>query len=259
MRLRPEIQSLRGIAVALVVVNHFWTSALPGGFTGVDVFFVISGFLITSHLAGELESSRRISLVTFWARRARRILPAALTVLLLCAFATLAFVPETSWPRFLDEIRASAAYVENWQLAASAVDYFKATDPPSPVQHYWSLSVEEQFYLVWPILLSAAAIMAPRGKQRRAAAWTIGAAVAASLAYSVWRTAHDPSAAYFVTPTRAWELGAGGLLALAPASGLRWPAWRSAVSWLGLAAMAITAALYRSGTPFPGIAAVLPV
>jgi peptidoglycan/LPS O-acetylase OafA/YrhL len=259
MHRRPEIQALRGIAVTLVVINHFWTRALPGGFAGVDVFYAVSGFLITSQLVRELDDGRRISLAGFWARRARRILPAAFAVLICCAVATLAIVPETSWPRFLSEIRASAGFVENWQLAASAVDYFKATDPATPVQHYWSLSVEEQFYLVWPLLLSAVALVASRARRRRAAASAIGVLVAASLGYSAWRTVADPSAAYFETTTRAWELGAGGLLALAPASAARWPAWRASASWLGLAAIALAAALYSSSTPFPGIAAALPV
>jgi peptidoglycan/LPS O-acetylase OafA/YrhL len=251
--LRPEIQALRGIAVAIVVIGHLWPAALPGGFTGVDVFFAISGFLITGHLLRELDRDGRISLTAFWARRARRILPAALTVLVVCAVATIAIVPETRWPQFLDEIRASALYVQNWKLAAEAVDYFASADGPSPVQHYWSLSAEEQFYLVWPVALGAVASVA-RGRARRAAIAALMAAIAlASVACSVYETASDPAAAYFVTTTRAWEFAAGGLLALAGTSR------RPAVSWLGLAAIAAAAALYSAATPFPGIAAALPV
>jgi peptidoglycan/LPS O-acetylase OafA/YrhL len=256
---RPEIQALRGIAVAVVVVCHLWPSVLPGGFVGVDVFFAISGFLITSHLVREIERTGRISLAAFWARRARRLLPAALTVLLACALATLAIVPETHWPQFLAEVRASAAYVQNWQLASSAVDYFAAADGPSPVQHYWSLSAEEQFYLVWPVLLSAVAFVAPRRLRRRALGGLMWALAAASLAYSIQRTAADPAAAYFVTPTRGWEFAAGGLLALLGPSYDRRPALRSVASWLGLAAIALAAALYSAATPFPGVAAALPV
>jgi peptidoglycan/LPS O-acetylase OafA/YrhL len=128
--MRPEIQALRGIAVSLVVVCHLWPSALPGGFVGVDVFFAVSGFLITSHLLREVERTGRVALGAFWARRARRILPAALTVLLLIAVTTLAIVPQTDWPQFLAEVRASAAYVQNWQLASSAVDHFASADGP---------------------------------------------------------------------------------------------------------------------------------
>src|SRR3954451_21636717 len=114
MAIRSEIQALRGIAVALVVVSHLWPSALPGGFTGVDVFFVVSGFLITAHLVREIDRDGRVDLGGFWARRARRILPAALTVLLACALVTIAFVPKTRWGQFLGEIPACSAYVENW-------------------------------------------------------------------------------------------------------------------------------------------------
>src|SRR5215217_1897102 len=128
-RVRPEIQSLRALAVGVVVVYHIWPRLLPGGFVGVDVFFVISGFL---------------------ARRARRILPAALFVLLFCAVATVVFVPLNYWQQFFGDLRASTTYGQNWHLAAAAVNYFSADDPPSPVQHFWSLSAEEQFYIVWP-------------------------------------------------------------------------------------------------------------
>ncbi|MDQ5808759.1 MAG: acyltransferase, partial [Actinomycetota bacterium] len=209
--MRSEIQALRGIAVLLVVVFHLWPSALPGGFVGVDVFFVISGFLITGQLVREVDRTGRVSLAGFWARRARRILPAALVVLAACALLTKAAVPETQWDQFFGEIVASAAYVENWHLAEAAVDYQAADDAPSPVRHFWSLSVEEQFYLVWPLLIVAALLAG-----RRWIPWTLGAVTAASFAWSLHETAADPAAAYFVTPTRAWEFGVGGLLALLP-------------------------------------------
>jgi peptidoglycan/LPS O-acetylase OafA/YrhL len=238
--LRPEIQALRALAVAVVVVCHFWPSALPGGFVGVDVFFVISGYLITGQLL------RGRGLAAFWARRARRILPAALLVLAVCALATLAWVPDVDRGGFLAEIRASAFYVENWQLAHTAVDYFAAGDAVSPVQHFWSLSAEEQFYLVWPLLILAA-------WRRRALALAL--VTLASLAYSVLDTAASPASAYFVTPTRAWEFGVGGLLAVVGTS--RVP--RPGVCWAGLAAIAVAAATFSAATPFPGAAALLPV
>jgi peptidoglycan/LPS O-acetylase OafA/YrhL len=250
--IRPEIQALRALAVALVVVCHTWPGALPGGFIGVDVFFVISGFLITGQLLGEVGRTGSVSLAGFWARRARRILPAALLVLGLVAGATLLWVPQNHWDQFLTEVRASTAYVENWQLAHTATDYFaNAASVQSPVQHYWSLSAEEQFYLVWPLLIGL--VVALRGS-RRALAGAMGVLAAASLAYSVHDTAVDRAAAYFVTPTRAWEFAAGGLLALVTLSRAR--PW---LSYAGLAAIAVAAATYGSGTAFPGIAALLPV
>src|SRR3954471_7936064 len=157
--LRPEIQALRAAAVSLVVVYHFWPALLPGGFVGVDVFFAISGFLITSHLLREVDRTGTVSLAAFWARRARRILPPALIVLMFCALATIAFVPLTYWQQFFGEMRASTTYGQNWHLAAAAVDYFSANNQPSPVEHYWSLSAEEQFYVVWPLLILVGAAL----------------------------------------------------------------------------------------------------
>jgi peptidoglycan/LPS O-acetylase OafA/YrhL len=257
--LRPEIQALRAIAVGLVVVHHLWPATLPGGFIGVDVFFAISGFLITSLLLREIDRTGRVSLTGFWARRARRILPAALVTVLFCAVATILVVPLNSWEHFLTELRTSTAYVQNWQLAASAVDYFAQSEAPSPVQHFWSLSVEEQFYLVWPLLLMLALSIC-RGRRRWAIGIAMGALTVLSFAYSVHETAANPAAAYFVTPTRAWEFGAGGLLALLLPQIDRSPcAVRSVISWAGIAAIVLAALTYTSKISFPGYAALLPV
>ncbi len=217
---RAEIQALRALAVALVVVFHMWPSSLPGGFVGVDVFFVISGFLITSLLLREIDRTGQLSLSKFYARRARRILPASLVTLGCVGIATILFVPLSYWQQFFGDLTASTTYVQNWHLSAAAVDYFAADQGPSPVQHFWSLSAEEQFYLVWPVTLVFAAAVtrhAPR-LRRRAIAASMGLLTLASLVYSLIATATDPAAAYFVTPTRAWEFGAGGLLALLPAA-----------------------------------------
>jgi peptidoglycan/LPS O-acetylase OafA/YrhL len=250
---RAEIQALRALAVGLVVVYHEWPSSLPGGFTGVDVFFVISGFLITSNLLRESNRSRRVSLAAFWARRARRILPAALLVLLTCAIATTVLVPELLRQQFLAEIRAGALYVQNWHLAAASVDYARADDGPSLVQHFWSLSVEEQFYLVWPLLITAA-LLVTRGRTpasaRRLLAIALSSVTALSLAYSIHATATDPATAYFATPPRAWEFGAGGLLALIPTCVGSRVRLRAVASWAGLAAI-VTAALAYSEAPTP--------
>ena len=149
---RPEIQGLRAIGVATVILFHLWPAQVSGGYVGVDVFFVISGFLITQMLLREAEAYRRVSLLNFYCRRIRRLLPAATLVLLIVAV----FVPILPLPRWHEtgvQIAASALYLQNWQLAWLATDYFGSADLPSPVQHYWSLSVEEQLYLVWPWLI----------------------------------------------------------------------------------------------------------
>jgi peptidoglycan/LPS O-acetylase OafA/YrhL len=261
-RWRPEIQALRALAVTLVIASHLWPRLVPGGYVGVDVFFAVSGFLITSLLVQEIVSSGRIALAAFWARRARRILPAALVVLLATAIATLALVPSHRWGAFLTEIAASAGYVENWRLAHSAVDYFARADGISPVQHYWSLSVEEQFYIVWPLLLLGA-LGLTRGRSARtrigALAAVMGLLTAVSLAWSIIHTSTDPQTAYFVTPTRAWEFGLGGVLALLPQPQRSPALLRAALSWLGLGAIVGAGFAYGAGTPFPGDAALLPV
>jgi len=242
---RVEIQALRAVAVLLVVAGHTWPDAVPGGFVGVDVFFAISGFLITSHLLREIDRTGTLCLAAFWARRARRILPAALAILLCCALATVVLVPENLWHQYFTEVRFSTGYAENWHLADVAVDYFAADDAPSPVRHFWSLSAEEQFYLVWPVLILAA-LVASRGQspanRRRTIAVTLALLAMVSLAYSLHETQANPARAYFVTPTRAWEFAAGGLLALLPQSARLHPRLRPALSWAGIALIAAAAA-----------------
>ena len=203
---REEIQALRAVAVLLVVLFHLWPDAVPGGFVGVDVFFAISGFLITGLLLRDVQVLGTVSLPAFWARRARRLLPAPLLVVLVCAAATVAFVPLTAWDQFFTEFRASTAYVQNWHLASASVDYFAANDAPSPVRHFWSLSAEEQFYLVWPLLMVVGVLIARRtgGARRGAITLVLGIATLLSLVCSIVLTASDPSVAYYATPTRAW-------------------------------------------------------
>ncbi len=260
--IRPEIQALRAVAVLIVVVCHTWPDALPGGYVGVDVFFVISGFLITSHLLREIDRTGTVCVAAFWARRARRILPAAFAILLCCAVATVALVPENLWQQYLTEVRFSTGYVENWHLADVAVDYFAADVAPSPVRHFWSLSAEEQFYLVWPLLILAALVVSrrePAARRRRVIAVALSLLAVLSLAYSFHETWANPARAYFVTPARAWEFAAGGLLALVPQSPRLHPALRPALSWAGILLIAGAAAVYSVETPFPGSAALVPV
>ena len=263
--LRADIQGLRAVAVALVVVYHLWPGLLPGGFVGVDVFLVISGFLITTHLVSRPPRSWA-DLAAFWARRARRLLPAALLVLTATLVATRVVAPETLWRTTASEVIASALYVQNWRLATSSVDYLAAESAASPVQHYWSLSVEEQFYLFWPLVVSGLVLLSLRAGSRRALVVPAGmaAVVLASFAWSVHATAVQPAGAYFVTPTRVWELGAGAVLAVlvADRAGERRPrsaAVRSALAATGLAAVLVAATTYSSATPFPGWQATLPV
>jgi peptidoglycan/LPS O-acetylase OafA/YrhL len=261
-RVRPEIQALRAVAVVAVVVYHLWPGRLSGGFVGVDIFFVISGFLITAHLVREVTATGTVSLPRFWARRARRLLPASLLVLAVSAIGVLILAPSSLWAQFYREIAASALYIQNWALAADSIDYLAAENGPSPVQHYWSLSVEEQFYIVWPVLI-VAAVMIARWARRATLQWVIWiltTVVVASLAYSVVLTMVDPSTAYFATTTRAWEFGAGGLLACLGSNNRAIDSRvRVAVAWFGWATIAASLLVISGETPFPGYAALLPV
>src|SRR5690625_4917418 len=150
---RPELQGLRALAVGLVLLFHLWPNQVSGGFVGVDVFFVVSGFLITGHLYRELSSTGTIGLSKFWARRVMRLLPLAFTVLIFSLVVMILFVPETVWDMNVRQILGSLFYVENWVLAADSIDYMAADNEPSLVQHYWSLSIEEQFYVLLPLIL----------------------------------------------------------------------------------------------------------
>ncbi|MFE6734190.1 acyltransferase family protein [Microbacterium sp. NPDC057650] len=257
---RPDVQALRAVAILAVLLNHLWPLRLTGGYVGVDVFFVISGYLITAHLLREVSSTGRIALGRFYARRVRRLLPAALLVLLVSAVATFALLPYPRWERTGAEILASATYVENWFLSAMSVNYSALNDLATPAQHYWSLSVEEQFYLVWPLLLLGVWRLARRRSSdpRKTAAIALGVLVVVSLGLSAYTTAVAPSHAYFVTYTRAWEFGIGGLIALLPLARLPRVAG-DLLSIGGFAGIAVAAVMYGPTTPFPGVTALLPV
>jgi peptidoglycan/LPS O-acetylase OafA/YrhL len=255
---RPEIQALRAAAVMMVVVYHLWPNRLVGGYTGVDVFFVISGFLITSHLWSSSVRSR-LSLSTFYSRRIRRLAPASVFVLIMVVAATAIFVPYGQWSAFGTEITGSALFVENWVLAHNSVDYLAATNVPSPVQHFWSLSVEEQFYLVWPLIILITALILKNGGTRTRARVTFGVLsllFLGSLAFSIRYSHTHPAPAYFVTPTRVWQFAAGGMLALAQPAGFIGQRPRSGAmkrfaalaSWFGFAAIMGTAFLLDAHT-----------
>ncbi|GAB3174582.1 acyltransferase family protein [Myceligenerans halotolerans] len=258
---RADIQALRAFAVMAVVLFHLWPIHMPGGYIGVDAFFAISGFLITAHLLRETDRTGTVDLPKFWARRVRRLLPASLLVIIVSAVGVLLLLPRGAWQTFLSDSVAATFYFLNWSLAAQAVDYLAAENAASPVQHYWSLSVEEQFYLVWPLLIVASLWFARRtGRTGRASIFLVLALVtAASLAYGIVLTSLDPASAYFVTPTRAWQFGAGALLAFIPVTLARHRPLSAATAWAGIAMLVVSAFAYGATTPFPGVAALLPI
>lgn len=266
-KFRPDIEGLRAVAVLGVVLFHAGVPGVGGGFIGVDVFFVISGFLITGLLWREVSSAGTIRLRRFYGARARRLLPASATVGVVTAIASFLLLPPLLVPPVLLDGITSALYVGNCWFFLEATDYFSDSANASPFLHYWSLGVEEQVYFVWPAIMLGVAWVIRRRRRDGANAITpktylvvlvlIGATsfVAALLVTRAW-----PPAGFFLMPTRAWELAAGGVVALTAG---RWsrlaPLVTAAAGWVGLVAVVLTCVFLNSTTQYPGIATLVPV
>jgi peptidoglycan/LPS O-acetylase OafA/YrhL len=260
---RPDIQGIRAIAVTLVLACHAAIPWAKGGFIGVDVFYVLSGFLITGLVVREIEKTGKVSIRNFYARRAKRLLPMAALVLVFIAIGTLFVFSLARQVEIGGDIFAAALYFVNWHFIIQGVDYFAAADGiHSPVQHYWSLSVEEQFYVVWPLLLLSAGILATKFKRRlKGIILLITVPVAiASLIYSIHFTQVNPEAAFFSTVARAWQLAFGAVLAMVLPKKIDMPGWLATV--IGAAAVGVLLwATYTmsASTPFPGSNGLYPV
>jgi len=264
---RRDVQGLRAVAVIAVIADHVigWPH---GGFVGVDVFFVISGYLITGLLLREHRRTGTISFRGFYARRVRRILPNALLTLAVTVGLTAVLVGGTRLAGTVRDAVAAALTVVNWRFAREGTDYFAQGLPPSPVQHFWSLSVEEQFYFVWPwVMLGLLVLTARRAAGRdtrarhgRALFAAMSVVVAASFVWAVVQTADQPSFAFFSTLTRVWELGIGALVAIAAARlGSTLGRARPVLAWVGVVGIAVSLLVVREDAGFPAPWAVLPV
>ncbi len=256
---RRDIEGLRAVAVAAVLLFHFGVPGTAGGYVGVDVFFVVSGFLITSLLVAERESTGRVSIGAFYSRRIRRLLPISATVLAVTAGASLIWLSPTRLDDLVAEMRAAALFGANILFAERGTDYLTADLSPSPLQHYWSLGVEEQFYVLWPVLVAAATLGA---RNVRARLFVLVAGVAgASLTASIALSPHQPSWSWYGPHTRAWELAAGAGLALVVRTGAprRAGRLRSSGAWIGLIAMVACVPTFGAVSVFPGWAAIVPV
>ncbi len=252
---RPDLEGLRGLAILLVLAYHAGLP-LPGGFIGVDVFFVLSGFLITGLLVRERERSGRISLPAFYARRARRILPAAAVTIAVTACVMPFFVSPLDLARFSGDGVASALSFVNIRFAAGDLDYFAPNGALSPFRQFWSLAVEEQFYLLWPTLLVAATW---RGAPRRMAGAAVAAVLVASLVACLQVGQIAGPLAFYLLPTRAWQLAAGGLLAIASPEVSRLPGRLAvALGWAAVPALAFAALRFDASLSYPGLYALLP-
>ena len=244
-----EIQGLRALAATLVLVFH--AKFLPGGFVGVDIFYVISGFLITGLLLKELNSNGRISLKAFYLRRSKRLLPASFLVLFITAIVAWLLLPPISRGSIGRDLIATTLYVSNYLFAWWQNDYQNLNAVPSPFIHYWSLAVEEQFYLFWPIFIIALA------KLKSSRKFLIGfwSVTIITFALGVWLTVLAPIWAFYSLPTRAWELSIGALIALLP----RLQNQKRVVAIIGLVALLVSTFWFSEETAFPGFYALLPV
>ncbi|WP_395310577.1 acyltransferase [Mycobacterium sp. AMU20-3851] len=261
---RADIQGLRAVAVLVVILDHVGMPGFSGGFVGVDVFFVISGYVITLMLLRKPTQSRGAWFLEFYAQRARRIVPAATLVIALTVIATFELTNFLRGARVLPDATAASLFLANFHFLATGTDYARLGGDPSPLQHYWSLAVEEQFYLVWPLLVIAAiAVTASRGRAtlRPVLFGLLTAIVAASYAYSIVLTSGNGAAAFYSPLTRAWELAIGALLAVAqPWLVTRISATPAAVlGWSGVAAIAWSVIALDDTSPFPGWVAAVPV
>jgi len=254
---RPDIEGLRAVAVLLVVGCHCGISWCAGGFIGVDVFFVLSGYLITAHLEAEIRATSRINLPRFFARRARRLLPAGALVLLATMLAAAAIFSPQEIAFTAGAARAAGLYVSNVFFDRGASNYFAPDVEINPLLHTWSLGLEEQFYLLWPLLI----LLANWGAYRlRRSIWILGAVAVLSLICCIYTTRLAATFAFYELPARAWEFAAGGLLALLPVARIPLGAW--CAMGFGIAGMVMilgTAVLLDGGAQFPGWIALLPV
>ncbi len=258
---RPDVEGLRAIAVLLVVLFHAGITRMAGGFIGVDVFFVLSGFLITRLLLRELHRTGSLSLRSFWARRARRLLPASVLVVVATLLAAHWMLPPLSQQTLGHDAIAVGLFVVNWRFAVQLGDYFGAqlgAANPSPLLHFWSLAVEEQFYLVWPPLMLLVS-RKPR-HYRRLLSLVVVAIIVASVATSVIMTRSNPTWAFYLLPARMGELLAGAGVALAaPFIRTADATVRALCGWIGLTMIVVVAFGYSNAIAFPGIAAAIPV
>lgn len=255
---RPDIEGLRAVAVLVVVAYHAGLG-ISGGYVGVDVFFVISGFLITGQLVKHVEARGVAALPIFYAHRVRRLLPGAAVVVVATVVAARFWAPVLQVKDIATDAYFTTFYALNYRLAEQGTDYQHMGTSASPLQHFWSLAVEEQFYFVWPIII-VLLLTVGRRCGRILVAIAIVAVIVVSARASVEITDSSAPMAYFSLQTRAWELGIGAFVAVAAGHLTRLPRWLAgAMAWTGLACITFSAVVYTSATPFPGSAAWLPV
>jgi peptidoglycan/LPS O-acetylase OafA/YrhL len=257
---RPDVEGLRAVAVLLVVLYHAGFPGLSGGYVGVDVFFVISGFVITGVLLRERVASKGNSILAFYGRRCRRIIPAATAVIIATVILSYLFLGVITGNQTAVDARWTSVFLANFHFSSEGTNYLAAQQPPSPLQNFWSLAVEEQFYLVYPTLFILVAALRTRLSLQVRLAAALTAVIIVSFLLSVIQTGSQPTVAYFSPFTRAWELALGALVAVGTPWLLRVPRLVSSLmTWIGLAAIGYSALAFTNLTPYPGSHAAIPV
>ncbi|MEG0448439.1 MAG: acyltransferase family protein, partial [Lysinibacillus sp.] len=258
-RYRPEIEGLRTIATLLVAVYHIWLGRVSGG---IDVFFVLSGFLITTSLLSRVERNGKIGFGQFILGLAKRLFPQALIVTLTVAVVSIFLIPKVQWEQIISHMFASTMYFENWRLAIDAVDYLARDEAASPFQHYWSLSIQGQFYLLWPALIFIAYFLARKifkTPVRKTLLAVLSTVFVLSISYSIFKTYSNQPWAYFDTFARVWEFSIGGMFALL----LPYLSFNKRLStitgWVGILVICLTGILLPVSTVFPGFLALVPI
>lgn len=249
----PHIQSLRALAALLVLIYH--ADFLPGGYIGVDIFYVISGFLITNLLLREIEKHRNLKLASFYARRFKRLLPASLAVVLTTGVVGWILLPTTYRAEFGRDLIAASTYISNFLFAFWNADYQNLGSTPSPFIHFWSLAVEEQFYLFWPIII----LLLFKWRGRRGVFAGILAIASLSFLFSLFLTERSPVWSFYILPTRAWEMAVGALILFVSQSSKDRFFTRPQWGFLAIILITLSSFIYDENTAFPGTAALLPV
>ncbi len=257
---RPDVEGLRAVAVAIVVLYHVGMPGFPGGYVGVDVFYTISGYVITNLLLRQVDRYGRPRFAEFYARRARRILPAAGLVALGTVFASYLWLGFIRGNEVADDARWIAVFLGNNHFASVGTNYFQSQMPPSPLLNYWSLAVEEQFYVAYPAAIALLVVLFRRVPINTKLVVFTGGTFALCFIWSVYYTSLNSSNAYFSIWTRAWELALGGFVAASSHFWARLPsAVGAAVAWGGIAAIVVGVVSFSSATLYPGWAAIVPV
>ncbi|MUK87356.1 acyltransferase family protein [Ornithinibacillus sp. L9] len=258
-KFRPEIEGVRAVAALLVAIYHIWFGKVSGG---VDVFFIVSGFLITTSILSNYQRTGKIVFITYYLNLMKRLIPLGFLVLVLITIASYLFLPQIVWSETIKQLFASALYYENWQLAFNSVDYLAQNNEASPVQHFWAMSLQGQFYLIWPVVMLIAIFLDKyiiKKSFRTSVLMVLITLFTISIIYSIYKTSANQSWAYFDTFARVWEFTLGGILALTIFKVHLKESIAVILGWLGLVIIISTGLLLPVSTVFPGYAALYPI